>query len=92
MGEDTEHQQRIKMWMAGCLIVVALFVDFFQFLLTLLAIGVFIAPVITVGATVLFWIWFKLLGISFTTSPKKFATFAIESVGELIPIVNALPL
>lgn len=87
-----EANHKIKLWMAGCLVVVALLVDLFQFLITLVAIGVFLAPIITVCASALFWIWFKLLGISIITNPKRLATFGIESVGELIPIVNTLPM
>jgi hypothetical protein len=72
--------------------MVALFIDILQAILTLYAIGVALAPVITVGATFLFWLWFNILGVSFITNPKRLATFAIESVGELIPVLGALPL
>lgn len=89
---DQEHRQRIKWWMAGCLVCTAILVDIIQALLTLVAIGVVLSPIITVGATFLFWIWYMMLGVSFMTNPKRLATFAAESLGELIPAADALPL
>lgn len=74
------------------MIMTAFIVDLVQFLLTFVAIGLVASPVITVGSVMLFWLWSKLLGISFFSNPKQLATFATESLGELIPAVDALPL
>jgi hypothetical protein len=89
---DNEHHQRIKIWMGGLMLMVAVTIDLIQALLTLVAIGLVLSPLITIGATVLFWIWFKILGISFVSNPKRLVTFAAESIGELIPAIDALPL
>jgi hypothetical protein len=87
-----EINYRIKWWMGGLMIMTAAVIDLIQFLLTFVAIGLVMAPVITVGSVMLFWLWSKLLGISFFSNPKQLATFAAESLGELIPAVDALPL
>lgn len=43
------------------------------------------------GAGITFYIWFKMLGVSFI-SPKKIVTTVVEYIGEAIPVVSALPL
>lgn len=66
-----EKKQRIKVWMAACMIIVALCIDGFQALLTFVGIGLVLGPIIGVAAYFGFWIWFMLLGVSFIKSPKK---------------------
>jgi hypothetical protein len=88
-GED---RQRIKIWMAACMLFFAGFVDLFQALLTALAIGTVLAPVMSVGADFVLWLWCAMLGISFIKSPKRLATMLIQAVAELIPAMDALPI
>jgi len=68
-----EKKERIKTWMGACMIIVALCIDGIQILLTILLIGIFMGPVISAVASLGFWIWFKLLGVSFTKNPKNLA-------------------
>jgi hypothetical protein len=89
---DSEKKHRIKIWMAVCLMMVALLVDLLQFLLTGVLVGVVIAPIISVGATFGFWVWFKLLDVSYVAKPGKLATMAVQSFAEVIPGLDALPL
>lgn len=87
-----EKRERIKIWMGACIILVALFIDLFETLTTWLGIGIVFSPIISVCATVLFWIWYKILYVPFIASPKKFATLAITSFVEIIPGLDAIPL
>jgi hypothetical protein len=88
-----EKKDRIKTWVAACMIIVALFVDTVQLLLTILLIGVVMGPIISAVAYLAFWIWFKILGVSFMGSPKKFGTMGATVVGELflsfLPVFTA---
>lgn len=87
-----EKRERIKTWMAACIVIVALCIDLFEMLLTWLGIGVFITPVIVPCVTLIFWIWYKFLDIPFVSSPKNFANLTITSLFELIPGLDAIPL
>src|SRR3990167_7260837 len=62
---DPEKKQRIKTWMAACLISTAGFVDLIQALLTAVAVGAILSPVISVGASFLFIVWFWILAVNF---------------------------
>lgn len=87
---DPEKKQRIKIWMGALLVVTALTIDLLEFLLEWLGIGLVLSPIISVGAAFLFWLWFKLLDVSFVGSPKKFATQAVTSLAEVIPGLDAI--
>lgn len=84
-----EKRERIKMWMAVCMGIVALSIDAFQALLTALVIGFALGPVITVAAYFGFWVWFKILGVSFVTNPKKLAWFGLPGLADAF--LSALP-
>jgi len=88
--EDPEKKQRIKIWMAGILVITAFSIDLLEFLLEWLGIGLVLSPIISIGAAFLFWLWFKLLDISFMTSPKKFATQSVTSLLEIIPGLDSI--
>lgn len=88
---ETEKKQRIEGWMAACLVTFAGSVDLFQALLTFIAVGVVLAPVISVGVSFILWLWLSMLGVSFITSPKRLATMTVQAVAEIIPGLDALP-
>lgn len=87
-----EKRERIKTWVAACIVIVALCIDLFEMLLTWLGIGFFITPVIVPCVTLIFWIWYKILDVPFVSSPKNFANLTITSLFELIPGLDAIPL
>jgi hypothetical protein len=87
-----EKRERIKKWMAACMIIVALCVDAAQVILTALAIGAVLGPLITIVAWFGFWVWFLILGVSFVSNPKKLLTMGTAGLVEVIPIFDALPL
>jgi hypothetical protein len=89
--EQEEKKERIKIWMGAALVTVALGIDGFQAILNLLVIGEFLSPVISVGADLLFIIWFWMLGLGFIKSPKKFATMGLVALIGLIPALDTLP-
>src|SRR3989344_2803714 len=81
--QQEEKKERIKLWMAACMIIVALCVDAAQAVLTLLGVGLVFGPIISVVAYFAFWIWFLILGVSFTKSPKKLAAMGGGAIIEL---------
>jgi len=89
--QQEEKRERIKKWMAACMIIVALCVDAAQALLTALAIGAVLGPLITIVAWFGFWVWFLILRVSFVSNPKKLLTMGGAGIVEIIPIFGALP-
>lgn len=89
--EIEEPQERISKIMGGALIVAALSIDLFEMLLEWLGIGVFgLSTLLSICASVGFWIWFKMLSVEFSTSPKKFGTMLTTSILEVVPGLDAL--
>lgn len=84
---------RINWWWTGAgLVLLAAFIDIVQFILVAAAIGAILDSIIAICATMLFWILFKILNVDFVASPKRLASFALGSLGEMLPIINILPL
>jgi hypothetical protein len=88
---EEEIKERISKVMGGMLIITALSIDAFQALLNILIIGEVFSTVISVCADTLFVVWFWMLGVSFTKSPKAFFSMAGQAVVGLIPVLNTLP-
>ena len=89
--EDGEKKQRIKLWMAVIMAVMALSIDAFNALLNLLAIGEILSSVISPVASFAFVVWFWILGVSFIKNPKKLAAMSGQAIIGLIPVINTLP-
>lgn len=86
-----ENRERISKIMAAILIIAAFSIDCFEMILEWLGIGVFgLSSLLSICASLAFFIWFKILGVSFTVSPKKFATMAVTSLLEIAPGLDAL--
>lgn len=83
---------RIKMWMANALVYSAFSFDLFEMLLTYLGIGIFINFVSTPTIAFLFWLWFKLLNVSYTVDLKKFGVAMASTILEAVPGADAHPL
>lgn len=86
-----EKRERIKIWVAACMVIIALTVDGSQMVLTALGIGLVLGPILSVCAYTAFWIWFMILGVSFTSNPKKLFSFGGSGIAEIIPLFGALP-
>lgn len=89
--EIPEKKERIKIWVAFALSILALCVDGAQALLTGIAIGVVLSPIISVIGYFAFWVIFMILGVSLVQNPKKLAAMGGAGLAELIPLFNALP-
>jgi hypothetical protein len=89
--EEEERKERISKAMGWCLISTAAFIDLAEALLTVLAIGLVLNPIISVCADVIFIIWFKILGVSFIKKPKNLAAMGIQALIGIIPGADALP-
>lgn len=70
----------------GLMIVVALFFDTIQALLTPVLVGYFV-PIISYPT---FWLWFKMKGLNFFTM-KRAPTMAVGALLEIIPGVDVIP-
>jgi hypothetical protein len=90
--EDQPRPQRIRLWMGWSLIMTALVVDLIETLLTWVAVGVVLSPILSIGATFFFWIWFQMLGVSYTSNTKRFAITTIQAIAEIIPGLDVVPI
>ncbi|MBN2094082.1 MAG: hypothetical protein JW740_01800 [Candidatus Zambryskibacteria bacterium] len=89
--DDEKKPERIKIWMAACLIIVAFCIDLTEFVLEWLGIGIFgLSTLISVCATFIFAIWLKILSVGFFNSPKRLATSTLTPILEMVPALDAL--
>ncbi len=72
------------------MIIVALFFDLIQFILSLMVIGFVVNWSISVFAWLTFFLWFKIKGVSFA-NPKRAGSLLGGFLIELIPLVDMLP-
>ena len=89
--QQGEGRRRISWWMGWAMIITAISIDLFEALLNVLIIGEFLSPIISICADVLFWIWFMILGVSFSKNPKNLATMLIQALIGLMPGLDILP-
>ena len=75
------------------LILVALLFDGVQVLLTLIVIGVVLNWIVSLWAAMTFFVWLKMLGISYWEGNgiRKLLTFISTIFVEMIPIISAIP-
>jgi len=89
--DDAEKKQRIKLWMAWIMLISALVVDLIELGLTYTGIGIIFAELLAICASLVFWIWFLVLGVSYSSNTKRFMTSIIMYIGELVPGLDAVP-
>jgi len=86
-----EKKDRIKIWVGAAMVVFAFCVDLVEMLLEWLGIGILgLSTIISVCASLVFWIWFKMCSVEFVGSPKKFNTSLSTSSLEMIPGLDSL--
>lgn len=86
-----EKKERISNMMGFLFILTAFCVDLFEMLLEWLAIGLFgLSTLISICATIAFWIFFKMRGIPFSGKPKNIARFGATAFLEMIPGLDAI--
>lgn len=84
---DEEPKSTLPAGTISLMIGTGVFFDTLQLIFTPTAIG---GSIITIFATLLFFVWFKMHGVSFIT-PKRLLTMAGAGSLELIPFLNILP-
>lgn len=89
--QQQEMAERISKMMGFLFIVVAFCLDLFEMLLEWLGIGILgLSSLISVCASLAFWIWFKMHNIPFSGKPKNVTRFGLTSVLEIIPGLDAI--
>lgn len=89
-----EGTERIKTWMAVCLIIFAISVDLTEFLTTwlgLVQLGGLLSTIISSVAGFIFWIWYLILGVPAISNPKQFVVRFSTFIIEIIPFIDAIP-
>ena len=88
-----ENRRRVSNIQGVFMIAVAGVVDGIQFLLNFIPImGWIFSALVSVFAFLLFYLWFKLNGVTFMESILKFIIRFVVMVLEIIPVLNFLPL
>lgn len=91
--EEEEKPRRITNTTAALMLSFALLVDLIQALLTAAAgVGLVLNTLVSVFVGFCLWFWFKLHGVGFISDPKRFLTLMAQSLGEVIPAINNLPI
>ncbi|MEK7642411.1 MAG: hypothetical protein AAB392_01310 [Patescibacteria group bacterium] len=91
---EPEKKQRIKLWVAWFLCIVALVVDIIELVLFYLGDGLLvglIGEIVAIGASFVFWVWFLILGVSYSSNTKRFMSSIVTYVLELIPALDGIP-
>lgn len=85
---------RISTVTAGLILACTLVLDGIGFLLTLTLVGSIVAAFIGAVAAFVLWLTFALHGVKYTGAAgmRRLAVMLVTAVGEIIPIVGALPL
>jgi hypothetical protein len=73
------------------MLVFAFFLDLIELILAALIAGIFINRLITIFEYFIYWFWFKIKGVSFSSNAKMGRRFGGTAILEMIPVVGALP-
>lgn len=88
MDKNLVRHERITPFTAGCLIVFSGLIDLAQ---AVPLVGWLLSPLAAVAGGIILYIWYKILGINFSDSIKRFLILIGQWLIELIPILNILP-
>ena len=88
---EPEKHQRISRRMKWLLLSVAALIDIIVLILSFFAIGEVISPIVVGPIWFGFWVWFKILDVSFVENPSRLVASIAQAVGEFIPFISALP-
>lgn len=89
---EKEKKHTVGNVAAGFMIALALIVDAIQFFLTLTLLLMPLAIFLSILSTIIFFLWFLLLGAySGTGAWKRMCTSGMAAVIELVPFIGGLP-
>lgn len=87
-----EQKTRISTETAMALVATAVLFDVIQaFFNALLFAGVVLNLFVNAVAWMTFWLWFRMLGVAFLDSTKRFAVMAGGVLIEFVPLLNTIP-
>lgn len=91
-GEDESQKPKISRITFGLMLAVAILFDLASFLINLIPFvgGAVSSITITPLATLTFFLWFKMHGVSYNKT-SRWATAIITPIIEFIPVLNAFP-
>ena len=82
--EVAPRKMRIKIWMGWALIISAICVDLVELLGGYISFEI-IATIVGWVASFVFWVWFLILGVPYSSNTKKFVMAIIMNLLEIIP-------
>lgn len=86
------NSRRINGFHTWALMGVAVFTDFLQALFTFIPlVGPLFATVFGIIARIVFWVWFRLLGVGFADKSNRFIVNVSITTIEFVPMVNFIP-
>ncbi|KKP56251.1 MAG: hypothetical protein UR80_C0048G0001 [Parcubacteria group bacterium GW2011_GWB1_35_5] len=88
--QQEKRKMRIKIWMGWALIIVALIADIVELLGGYIS-ATIIAIIVGIVASFVFWVWFLILGVPYSSNTKKFAVAITMNIAEVIPGLDAIP-
>jgi len=88
--EPEKRKMRIKMWMGWMLIIAAIIFDVVELLGGYISAEIIAAIVGIIGSFV-FWVWFLILGVPYSSNTKKFGVSIVMNIAEVIPGFDAIP-
>ncbi|KKQ77633.1 MAG: hypothetical protein A3A96_03135 [Candidatus Zambryskibacteria bacterium RIFCSPLOWO2_01_FULL_39_39] len=88
--EVAPRKMRIKIWMGWALIISAICVDLVELLGGYISFEI-IATIVGWVASFVFWVWFLILGVPYSSNTKKFVMAIIMNLLEIIPGLDAIP-
>ena len=82
---EVKHRERIKWWVGWMLITSALVLDIIELLLTDLLITAWVPIILSAAASAVYWIFFHVLEVPYTSNTKRYAVALITNIGEFLP-------
>jgi len=87
---EPERRQRIKLWMAWCLMIAAIVVDLVELIGGYISFEI-IASGVGIAAAAAFGFWFNILQVPYSGNTKRFVVSIVMNMGEVIPGLDAMP-
>jgi len=88
----SDFKNRINGFHKWALLLCAASMDFLQIFLTFIPfVGPFLASAFGILGRLVFWVWFRVLGVGFADKTNRLVINISMTVVEFLPLLNALP-